>query len=80
MARIVLNDAKVTINSVNLSDHIASVTISTSFDVVETTAFGSAAAKTRVAGLVDNSVTLEFKIKTSQRQTSKRPSTRSALL
>jgi hypothetical protein len=60
MARIVLNDAKVTINSVNLSDHIASVTINTSFDVVETTAFGSAAAKTRVAGLVDNSVTLEF--------------------
>ena len=60
MARIVLNDAKVTINSVNLSDHIASVTISSSYDVVETTAFGSAAAKTRVAGLVDNSVTLEF--------------------
>lgn len=60
MARLVLNDAKVTINSVNLSDHIASVTISTSFDVVETTAFGSTAAKTRVAGLADNSVTLEF--------------------
>lgn len=60
MARIVLNDAKVTINSVNLSDHIASVTINQSFDVVETTAFSSTAAKTRVAGLQDNSVTLEF--------------------
>jgi hypothetical protein len=60
MARIVLNDAKVTINSVNLSDHIASVTINQSFDVVETTAFSSTAAKTRVAGLADNSVTLEF--------------------
>jgi len=60
MARIVLNDAKVTINSVNLSDHIASVTINQSYDVVETTAFGSTAAKTRVAGLQDHSVTLEF--------------------
>lgn len=60
MARIVLNDAKVTINSVNLSDHIASVTINQSFDVVETTAFSSTGAKTRVAGLQDNSVTLEF--------------------
>jgi len=39
MARIVLTNAKVTINSVNLSDHIASVTLSTSADVVETTGF-----------------------------------------
>lgn len=60
MARIVLTDAKVTINGVNLSDHIASITISESADVVETTAFSSTAAKTRVAGLRDNSVTLEF--------------------
>ena len=60
MARIVLNDAKVTINGVNLSDHIASVTLSMSTDVIETTAFGSTAAKTRVASLQDNSVTLEF--------------------
>ena len=60
MARIVLTDAKVTVNGVNLSDHIASVTLSASTDVIETTAFGSTAAKTRVAGLQDNSVTLEF--------------------
>jgi hypothetical protein len=60
MARIVLTDAKVTINSVNLSDHIASVSLSTTNDVVETSAFSSTAAKTRVAGLQDNSVTLEF--------------------
>ena len=60
MARIVLTDAKVTINSVNLSDHIASVSLSMSTDVVETSAFNSTAAKTRVAGLQDNSVTLEF--------------------
>ena len=60
MARIVLTDAKVTINSVNLSDHIASVSLSMSTDVIETSAFNSTAAKTRVAGLQDNSVTFEF--------------------
>jgi len=60
MARIVLTDVKCTINGVNLSDHIASVTINQSNDVVETTAFSSTAAKTRVGGLQDNSVTLEF--------------------
>ena len=59
MAKIVLTDAKVTINSVNLSDHIASVTLDTKTDVVETTAFSNT-AKTRVAGLQDHSVTLEF--------------------
>ena len=60
MARIVLTNAKITINSVNLSDHIASVTLSTSSDVVDTTGFSSRAARARVAGLADNSVTLEF--------------------
>ena len=60
MARIVLTDAFVTVNGVNLSDHIASVTISESVDVVETSAFSSTAAKTRIGGLKDNSVTLEF--------------------
>ena len=62
MARIVLTDASIVINSVNLSDHIASVSITTSDDVVETTGFSStsAAGRTRVAGLADNSVTLEF--------------------
>lgn len=60
MARIVLTDASITVNSVDLSDHIASVTITTSYDAVETTAFSSDAARTRVAGLVDNSIALEF--------------------
>ena len=59
MAKIVLTDAKVTINSVNLSDHIASVTIDEKTDIVETTAFSNS-AKTRVAGLQDHNVTLEF--------------------
>lgn len=60
MAKIVLTNAYVTINSVDLSDAIASVTLSTTRDAVETTAFGSTGARTRVAGLIDNSVTLEF--------------------
>jgi len=62
MARIVLTDASIVINSVDLSSFIASVSITTSEDVVETTGFSStsAAGRTRVAGLADNSVTFEF--------------------
>lgn len=69
MARLVLTNVEVTIGGVDLSNHIASVTLGSTYDVVETTAFagvsGAAgnvplAAKTRVAGLVDNSVTFEF--------------------
>jgi len=60
MARIVLTDAKITINGVNLSDHITSVGLSTSDDVIDTSSFGGGGARTRVAGLQDNSVTLEF--------------------
>jgi hypothetical protein len=59
MAKIVLTDAKVTINSVTLSSSISSVTLDTKNDILETSAFGGA-SKTRVAGLSDNSVTLEF--------------------
>jgi hypothetical protein len=59
MARLVLTNAYVTINGVNLSDHIASITLTTTDDVIETTAFGST-ARTRIGGLADNSVALEF--------------------
>lgn len=59
MAALVLTNAYVTINSVNLSDHIASITLNTADDVIDTTAFGST-ARTRIAGLGDNSVTIEF--------------------
>lgn len=59
MARIVLTNASVVFGSTDLSDHIASVTLNSTFDIVETTAFGNT-AKTRVAGLADNSVTFEF--------------------
>lgn len=64
MARIVLTDVEVTIGGVDLSNHIASVTLTSTYDVLETTAFAGgnvpAAAKTRTPGLVDNSVTFEF--------------------
>jgi len=60
MPRIVLTDVSVTVNAIDLSQFITSVTLSTSVDVIETTGMSSAAAKTRLPGLKDNSVTLEF--------------------
>ena len=59
MARIVLTDAYVKLNNVDLSDHIASVEIAQSFDAVETTAFGDS-GRTRTGGLEDSSITLSF--------------------
>jgi len=60
MARLVLTNAYVVLGaSSDISDHVASITLSTSFDIVETTAFGDSAKK-RVAGLADNSLTLEL--------------------
>ena len=60
MARIVLTNAFISVGGVDLSDLVSSVSLSSTFDVVETTAFSSSATKTRVAGLADNSITLEF--------------------
>lgn len=64
MARLVLTNVEVSIAGVSLADRIASVTLGTTYDVLETTAFAGgnvpAAAKTRTAGLADNSLTLEF--------------------
>lgn len=60
MPRLVLTNAFISVGGVDLSDLVASVTLNSTFDVVETTAFSSTAAKTRVAGLADNSISLEF--------------------
>ena len=60
MAKFVLTDVKTTINSVDFSDHLATVTLDLSADEVETTAFGGSGFRTRVAGLKDASVTLSF--------------------
>jgi hypothetical protein len=59
MAKLVLTNALVTFASTDLSSNIASITLNTSFDIIETTAFGDTAKK-RVAGLADNSVSFEF--------------------
>jgi hypothetical protein len=59
MARIVLTDVGVIINNIDLSDHVASVTINQNFDAVETTAFGDN-GRTRVGGLEDSSISLDF--------------------
>lgn len=59
MARIVLTNVKVKVNDVDLSDHIASVELSRSFDDIETTAYGDG-GRTRVGGLEDSSLSLDF--------------------
>ena len=59
MARLVLTNASVTFASTDVSSYVSSVTLSTSLDVVDTTSFGNT-ARTRVAGLADNQVTVEF--------------------
>lgn len=59
MGRIVLTNAFVKIANVDLSDHCASVTITQNVDEVETTAFGDS-GRTRVGGLEDSSIALEF--------------------
>jgi hypothetical protein len=59
MARIVLTDAYVVFASTDISSFVTSVTLSSTLDVVETTAFKNT-ARTRVAGLRDNQITLEF--------------------
>ena len=59
MAKLVLTNAYVVLASTDISTYVSSVSLSTTLDVVETTAFGST-ARTRVAGLADNAITLEF--------------------
>ena len=59
MARIVLTNVAVTLGTTDISSYVTSVTLGSTYDVVETTAFGNT-ARTRVAGLADNSVALEF--------------------
>jgi hypothetical protein len=59
MASIVLTNAKVSINAVDLSDHVRSVKINYKAEVPENTAMGST-TKTRLPGLKDWDVEVEF--------------------
>ena len=60
MAKLVLTNSTVSLNSTDISSSVAAITISTSAAEVPTTNFGSGGAVTRVAGLIDNSVTLSM--------------------
>ena len=60
MAKLVLTAASVVLNGTTISDDVAAITLSTSAAEVPTTSFGSGGAVTRVAGLIDNSVTLSL--------------------
>lgn len=59
MAVFTFTDAVITINSVDLSDHITKATLKIEVDEQESTAFGST-YKSRVGGLKDGSLELEF--------------------
>lgn len=59
MAKLVLKDCSVTVNSVDLSDHVSSVEITLSKDEIETTNFGGD-GRERIAGLKDDQITLNF--------------------
>jgi len=59
MARRVLTNAVVIINSTNWSDYVASVTVEETVEEVTTTAFGNSGV-TRVGGLRDDSISLDF--------------------
>ena len=59
MAKFVATDVKTSINGQDFSDHIAAVTLDISADEIETTAFGGG-WRSRIAGLKDASITLDF--------------------
>ncbi len=59
MPKLVLTNAYVVLASTDISSYVSSVSLSTTYDVVETTAFGDTARK-RIAGLADNAITVEF--------------------
>jgi len=59
MAEFLQNDVQVTINSVDLTDHVASVTWTETASELETTAMGDSNV-TRIGGLKDGSFSVEF--------------------
>lgn len=59
MPKFVLLSPSIIINSVDLTDHCASVTIDETYNDVDTTGF-SQTSKTRLAGLGDHKFTVDF--------------------
>ena len=59
MAAFMLYNASVTINSVDLSDHVTSITFSENAAELETTSMGDSNV-IRIGGLLDGNIDLEF--------------------
>src|SRR5262245_589377 len=59
MAKTVLTNCQVWVNTVEFTDHVSSVEISVSKDEIDTTSFNGS-GRERKAGLQDNSFTLNF--------------------
>ena len=59
MAKLVLTNASISIAGVDLSTSITNITLESKYDIIETTTMGNS-AKTRVAGLADNQISLDF--------------------
>ena len=59
MPRLVLTNAYVLFASNDISQYVTSIGLSSSVDVIETTGLGNV-ARTRVGGLFDNQLTVEF--------------------
>jgi hypothetical protein len=59
MAVFLSNGVKVTVNAVDLSDHVTSVTLNRSFNELDVTAMGDSGVK-QVKGLEQSSVTIDF--------------------
>jgi hypothetical protein len=60
VAAFVITNPVITVNSVDLSDHVTSVTLDDSTADIDTTNFGSSGAHTRIGGLKDGGITIEF--------------------
>ena len=60
MAKLVMTNSNVVLGGTDISDYVASVTLTVSSSEVETTSFGSGGAVTRVGGLKDGSLALEI--------------------
>ena len=59
MATFLGNGAVVTVNAVDLSTYVSSVTIGQSFDTLEVTAMGDAGHK-QIAGLENSTISIDF--------------------
>jgi len=60
MAKEVLTNSKIVVNSVDLSDHVESVELDATADEVEFTAFGTSGYREFGQGLKDATVTVSF--------------------